>query len=390
MKRFFTLFLILATLLCGCSDAEFYDAVSVGASSESREDIKSAGAQYCYTTHYILSDNPYVRGYLNVLCKVELSTGIATPLCYDPACLHDGECLATRVRNYNVTDDGKYVYYLKQYGALGDDSPDQDILYVYDADTGKTTELDRCEYNTRHWVLMAFDDGVVYNKCVVTEKDEFGNELAFTNTLYKATPDGKITPLGDGNSLMLIRYGQMAYSTTEAFDSQMRRITQVSQEEGRGACYRATERPFFCWSEKEGDMNEVYLFSRGEDGAYNRCFLTERKASVVHLQSMVLMIEEPLEGEDPEMRFVIRCIDPYTGETVRKVDMKEPMQSFGIADPILISMIPADSLQGINGNYQVLSIKLGVAFEGLWELPFLLNADTGEVLPIKLADEWTE
>lgn len=117
MKRFCTLFLIFATLLCGCTDAEFYDPPS----EESTQDV-SQGTPVPEKPEYTyeILDNIYAKstegdwfeGPMRVVTKLHLATGKGTVICTEPTCTHGGDsCTACGAFRLDATDDGKYVYY---------------------------------------------------------------------------------------------------------------------------------------------------------------------------------------------------------------------------------------------------------------------------------------
>ena len=398
MKRFCILFLIFATLLCGCSDAEFYDASSSAAPLDSSgTESVPVGSDCMYEILPMLSDSQYVNGEFWTMCKIDLRTGLASPLCYDPACLHDLSCPAVDVNYFDATDDGKYVYFRKN--DFTDPTEPESVLYVYRAETGEVEELDRHEFNSRHWVVVAFDDGVVFNKCVVTEKDEFGNELAFTNTLYKLAPDGTLRELFEDSRLFdYFRRGDKAYTLTKdgyiVFDSNLQEVQTI----GTGATAEmemniALQMPFFgaTIQNAEGEQ-EGFLYYRKEDGSYGRHSLSKEWIRGYFMHSMYWVIEDHSAVETPveiggvmlyPSLFTVRCIDPYTGQTVRKVDLSKEFDRLGITGISRMQTPTRRGKQGITGNYQMFTLTMN----GIPSCHVLLNADTGEVLRIHFGYE---
>lgn len=394
MKRSFALFLILVLLLCGCTDAEFYDGPSSAASIESSgENVGLTGSNALYEILYMFSDSGYVSGAMRTVCKIDLETGLASPLCYDPACLHDMFCPATGAVCMDATDDGRYVYFRSSVGHI----ENEHILYVYSTETGELKELDRSDPQNGHMVL-AFDDGAVFNK-VESERNELGEEISFTNTLYKVTPGGKITLLREEALLQFKRYGQMACSGEKIYDSNMELITTVEDHDSSNyeQWLSVLQRPFAPLIDTSNpEQMTAQRFYRKEDGTYGKAPVSERVRFAAPLESVLLLTETPEAGEQPVIigssalyrsLYTIQCIDPYTGQVLRRIDLTERFEEWGITDIQNLFMPTRKGVQGIRGNYQILEIRGTDTLCYLPQVSFLFNANTGEVLRIHFGNE---
>ena len=412
MKRFLVCILSVFLLLCSCADAEFYESSPGDSESgDGSADTESAGKpQYMYVIMNADFQLATVRGARETICRVNLETGEALPLCFEPTCDHGAPwCTATDITYFVATDDGKKVYFWKANSGHGylqqpGTGKAELILYEFDTATLALKEIDRCEHSNHNYTLLAFDDGLVYNKYVVTETDEFGQTLSYTNTYYKVQPDGSKKTLKLPQELHVYeRYAQVAYCGTVAgpsgyvlYDSEMNRIGEVTGEgEDRDqALARELDMPFrLFWDDT--DKKVRYSYFKKANGTYESCLLSEKTDNVAVLQDYILLQESGGDGygtvtvagsEYSRALFTVHCVDPYTGEIVRSVDMTDRFASFGVKNVTNFYPAPGKRDQMRIGNYQMFLVYGEDTLCGLPYVPLLFNAETGDVKRIVIPE----
>lgn len=411
MKRFLVCILSVFLLLCSCADAEFYESSSGDSESgDGSADTESAGKpQYMYVIMNADFQLATVRGARETICRVNLETGEALPLCFEPTCDHGAPwCTATDITYFVATDDGKKVYFWKAnsgQGYLQQPGTGKAELILYELDTATLTlkEIDRCESTNYNWNLLAFDDGLVYNKYVVTETDEFGQTLSYTNSYYKLQPDGSKKTLMLPEELnIFFRSNQVAQSASASgyvlYDSEMNRIGEVTGEgvEGTFALIRAQNEAFSTvWDRSDPNKTLLYSYVKKENGTYESCLLSEKTDNVAVLQDYILLQESGGDGygtvtvagsEYSRALFTVHCVDPYTGDIVRSVDMTDRFASFGVENVTNFYPAPGKRDQMRIGNYQMFLAYGEDTLCGLPYVPLLFNAETGDVKRIVIPE----
>lgn len=407
MKRFLLLLLVLFVLLCSCTDAEFYESTSDGLASE--DSVSDTGTsekpRYMYAIAWVDFRLDTVRGTLDTICRVDLETGKAIPLCFDPLCDHGAPwCTATNIKYFAVNSNGKKVYYWKENNGQGylhqsGTGKSEQILYEFDTATLEIKEIDRCESTNYNWNLLAFDDGLVYNKYVVTEKDEFGETVSYSNMYYKVQSDGSAVPLDVPQELnVFYREGQLAYHATvdgnAIYDSELNllKVVEGVGAEGFFALNYELNKPIAVVTDyQDPDQKVFYSYVKNKNGEYEKYRLPENTASAAALQDCILLLESGGEGYDTvtvdgkeysRAAFTVHCIDPYTGKKLYSVDLTDQFASFGINNVTSFGFTPGRREQMRVGNYQACTVRGEDTLCGLPMVMFLFNAETGEILRI--------
>lgn len=406
MKK--TVFLLCVLFLfCSCTDAEFYDDSSVGLASEDNiSDTETPEKpQYMYAVMWIDFQLETTRGALETICRVNPETGEAFPLCFDPTCDHGAPwCTATYVKYFAVNSNGKKVYYWKENSGHGylqqpGTGKSEQILYEFDTATLKIKEIDRCESTNYNWNLLAFDDGLVYNKYVVTEKDAFGETVSYSNIYYKVQTDGSVVALDVPQELNIyFREGQLAYNATvtgnAVYDSELNLQKEIEGvgAEGFFALNNALNRPISVVSDRsDPDQTIFYSYARNKNGEYEKHLLPENTDSTTVLQDYILLLENggedygtvTVDGKEySRAAFTVHCMDPYTGEKLYSVDLTDRFASFGLNNVTSFSFAPGRREQIRIGNYQACIVRGEDTLCGLPTVMFLFNAETGEILRV--------
>ena len=142
------------------------------------------------------------NGKFDVICRVNPTTGDASPLCDVPACLHNSfECPAYGVRGFSVSEDRKTVAYMRirgiEFGTEAEMSSWENVIMLYDAGSAESKEIRRMPFSNKNQCLIALDGGdVIFNEIEITKPGSpeggvpDGNGEEFINRYY-ARRDGK-------------------------------------------------------------------------------------------------------------------------------------------------------------------------------------------------------
>lgn len=404
MKRFLLLLIGCSAILCSCADATFYEE----SSAVSGDSVGAEQLRYMYAIIEVFYSGEFVEGALDTLCRINTETGDAVPVCTEPTCDHATPwCTATNVQFFDVTDDGSKVYFWmlkggQGYGEQAGDGKNESILYEYDTASLSIREIDRTEASSFNFTVLAFDDGVVYNKYVVTETDELGKTLSYKNTLCKYTEENGIEILQVAEELWLYtRRGQYVYTLrpehVSLLNARMEEIATFGHD-AKGTAERACAMGIsyiVFWENDSAGMSCAYSLVPTGGEKYESFLLSSNVAYSSALQDYVLIMDNATDSDETVImngseislsEFTVRCVNPYTGSVLYTVDMTKHLELLGATGVTRVYPLAGRGAQMRSGNVQVFYAVTVDRDAGTTQIPFLFDAEKGNIKRIVLSE----